>query len=738
MTRRHRFVILTMLALIAGGPAARHAAGEPQTLSIPYVRQVPTLDALSHVQAVADAHIAGMAMVDTLTQRTPNDGAPVSERTRVYIGYDADNVYAAFVCFDSSPAAIRGRLVGRDRIPDDDDAVALQLDTFGDRKHAYAFQVSAAGVQRDGIWTESVDSWDFSFDAIWRSDSRRTEFGYVALITIPFSSLRFSRSADQGWGLFVTRRIPRKSESAWWPAYSSRVAGRLTQAAVAAGIRGAASVRSLQLTPYSTAQAATSGDRNTVSAGAAFSRPVAGLDAKWVVRNSYVLDATLNPDFSQVESDEPQVTVNERFEKVFPEKRPFFLENASYFRTPMALMFTRRIVDPQVGLRVTGKQGPYAVAALVADDQAPGGAAGTNRAVLAVGRATRNLWRDAFIGAFVSARTHGANDNRLLSADGRFTVGSNWTGTWQAVTSNSSMNGRLVSAGPAYTASISRSGRSVAYVAEWNDRSAGFVADAGHVPRVDFRSLDQRASYRFRPAGSRLVAWGPDLSVARVWDRHGARLDSMVTPKLTFEWTGPVMLALFHTSGQERLRPTEVAALGRPFEADADRSGLDVMFGGFERLVWTATASTGAGANLEPLPGREPDPAGALEATLTASARLTRGLTVDATFLTRRLAERASGAVILANHIWRLKTTYQLTRELGIRLILQRDALDTLPSLTPLRPYADVTGDFLVTYLVAPGRALFIGVNRYEQRRAPQSLNLGWQMFAKISYAFQM
>lgn len=276
------------------------------------------------------------------------------------------------------------------------------------------------------------------------------------------------------------------------------------------------------------------------------------------------------------------------------------------------------------------------------------------------------------------------------------------------------------------------------YTAEWNDRSAGFAADAGYIPRVDFRSLDQALAYRVRPWGRRLVAWGPDLVVTRVWDRQGGRLDSALTPKLTFEWTGPVMLSIFHTSGRERLRPAEVAAVARPLDTGADRSGLEIMFGGFQRLVWSATASRGAGVNLAPLPGREPDPARAVEATLTASARVTRGLTVDATFLTRQLSERASNTAILANHIWRLKTTYQFTRELGIRLILQRDALDTLPALTPLRPYADLTGDFLVTYLVAPGRALFIGVNRYAQRRPPLLLNQGWQMFAKISYAFQM
>jgi hypothetical protein len=723
--------ILTAVALMAAMPAAGQSFAPP-TLRIPYVHHVPVLADFVHVQQDSQAHAAGMAVVDRLVQRTPTDGAPVSERTRVYIGYDIDNVYAAFVCFDGTPSAVRGQLGARERLAEDDDTVALHLDTYGDRKHAYAFQVSAAGVQRDGIWTESAAAWDFSFDTIWQAESRRTRDGYVVLMTIPFSSLRFPVRAEQSWGLFVFREIPRKGELAFWPAYSPRVAGRLPQAAIAVGMQGIVSGRSVQLTPYMTAEAVTE-----TPAAADVGRPDAGLDAKWVVRNSYVIDATINPDFSQVESDEPQVTVNERFERAFPERRPFFLENASYFRTPMQLLFTRRVVDPTIGIRVTGKHGPYGVASLVVDDGAPGGDR-TQRALVAAVRATRNVGREGVVGTFVSSREQGASANRIAGVDGRFALGSNWTGGWQAVTTATTVSQRVTAAGPAFTASLTRLGRSLTYAVEWHDRGAGFRADAGYVPRVDIRSLDQTAAYRFRPAGGRLVAWGPELSVAHVWDRRGGLLDSAVTSRVTFEWTGPVKLMLFHTRAAQRLRPKEVAAVAKTLETDADRNGIELTFAGFRHLVWSAALSGGAVVNLRPLVGRTPEPSQDLEAAVTASARIARGVTVDATFLSRRIADRESGASVLQNHVWRLKAGWQFTPQLGVRTIVQRDILSTNAALTTLWPYRDGIADILVTYLAAPGRALFVGATRHAASQAPHPHSRAWQLFAKMSYAFQL
>src|SRR5207247_2810767 len=159
----------------------------------------------------------GMTHVEGFTSRIPNNGVPISEKTEAWVGYDGNALYIVFVCLDRQAGRIRARLVNRDRIPGDDDTVAVFLDTFHDRKRGYGFQVNGRGVQNDAIWTEGGTTWDFSFDAVWQSEARVTDQGYVVLFSIPFKSLRFPPRDAQEWSIFLYRGIPRKNEEAYWP-----------------------------------------------------------------------------------------------------------------------------------------------------------------------------------------------------------------------------------------------------------------------------------------------------------------------------------------------------------------------------------------------------------------------------------------------------------------------------------------------------------------------------------------
>ena len=302
-------------------------------LQIPRLASAPKLEDFMEMKPSATWD-GKLVKVEGLKQRIPSDGAPVSQRTVVYLGYDDKNLYAIFVCFDTEPEKIRARLARREDIIDDD-SVEIMLDTFHDHRRAYSFLSNPLGVQADALWTEGQEQgFDFSFDTVWDSAAQRTPQGYVAWMAIPFRSLRFSSADPQTWGIILNRGIPRNNEDTFWPEYTTRIQGRLNQEGALNGLEHISPGRNLQLIPYGIFESFRDLDLRDPN-HPTYSRRTAqgrmGLDAKYVLQDKFVFDATVNPDFSQVESDEPQVTASQRFEVFFPEKRPFFLEALTTF-----------------------------------------------------------------------------------------------------------------------------------------------------------------------------------------------------------------------------------------------------------------------------------------------------------------------------------------------------------------------------------------------------------------------
>jgi hypothetical protein len=309
-------LLSALLAAILVAPSAQ-ADSPRRTVTIPRVMTAPRLEDFLTGQR-RDGVTA-----DAFLQREPQDLTPASERTEAYLSYDDTHLYAVFVCHATDPSKIRARMSRREQIFNDD-FVGLFLDTFYDRQRAYAFLVSPLGIQLDGIVTEGQQD-DFSFDTVWQTRGRLTDFGYVVWIAIPFKSLRFPPAdGPRVWGVALMRRMPVKSESTFWPGMTRRLSSFTTQFADLRGMEGVSPGRNIQLIPYGTFTGARFLDRSAAAYDTARDARV-GVDAKIVVRDSVAFDFTVNPDFSQVESDEPQVTVNQRFEVFFPEKRPFFL-----------------------------------------------------------------------------------------------------------------------------------------------------------------------------------------------------------------------------------------------------------------------------------------------------------------------------------------------------------------------------------------------------------------------------
>ncbi|MBI4463039.1 MAG: carbohydrate binding family 9 domain-containing protein, partial [Acidobacteria bacterium] len=313
MGRRASCLLVLALTLSAGAGAlpAQETTVKRPVLVVPRVERPPELEDFLEMRP-ADGVATRLAKVEGFLQRAPSDGASASQRTEAYLGYDDRNLYVIFVCFDSEPEKIRARMVPREQLFSDqgalDDIVSVDLDTFLDQRRAYVFTANPLGIQADTIWTEGQGH-DSSFDTVWQSRGRLTPQGYVVWMAIPFKSLRFPATADQSWGILLNRDIPRNNEETYWPHYSSRIEGRLNQTAYLQGLAAISPGRNLQFIPYGAFRSFRALDTRD-PAQPRFVRdrddPDVGLDAKLVFQDSLVLDLALNPDFSQVESDEPQ------------------------------------------------------------------------------------------------------------------------------------------------------------------------------------------------------------------------------------------------------------------------------------------------------------------------------------------------------------------------------------------------------------------------------------------------
>ena len=294
-------------------------------------------------------------------QNSPHDGQPATEETEVWMGYTKTTIYLVFICYDHHPNLIRGHLARRENILSDDN-VSVIFDPFQDHRKGVIFLVNPVGVQADAAWTDGQGQ-DYSYDQVWDSDGQVTRDGWMAMMAIPFRSLRF-RPDGSDWGVVFARNFPRNSELSFWPRVAANVSGTLTQEATLKGIQGVTGSHNVQINPYTLAQ----NERTLVTLDPTnpfFSsrhlEGTAGGELKAILKDKIVFDATVNPDFSDIESDQPQFTVNQRYPVYFPELRPFFLENANYFTTPspIMLLYTRNIVHPEFGARLTGKLEPH-------------------------------------------------------------------------------------------------------------------------------------------------------------------------------------------------------------------------------------------------------------------------------------------------------------------------------------------------------------------------------------------
>jgi hypothetical protein len=454
---------------------------------------------------------AKACLIPLIYEWTPGENIPPPVKTDCLVTYDRDYFYVAFRAYDPDPSRIRAHLMDRDAVDTliQDDHVSVLLDTFNDERRGFQFRVNPLGVQADAIFSELEGYEDFSWDAIWNSAGRITDWGYAVEMSIPFNQLRFpSTDKPMTWGFYAERSYPRNVR---YRISSSRrernVACLLCQFNKITGIEGVTPGKNLEIDPTLTAtrtDARPDFPGGPMEDGRAKMKP--GLTARWGITSNLILNGTVNPDFSQVEADVAQLDVNTRFALYYPEKRPFFLEGADFFLTPFQAVFTRTVADPAGGIKLTGKLGPNALGFFGASDRINNLLIPSNQGssqtsleedvTSAVFRYRRDVGVGSTLGALYTGRVAGDYYNHLAGVDGFFRLSQTKILRFQYLHTETRYPDEVVAGfgqpeggfgGDAFQADLQHAGRDWYWDINYRDLSPKFRADYGYIPRVDIR-----------------------------------------------------------------------------------------------------------------------------------------------------------------------------------------------------------------------------------------------------------
>ena len=516
--------------------------------------------------------------ITDFVQMAPAAGTPASEETEVWIAYDDDNLYFAFyaptetpgLCGSTGPSVTRYAATTQ---------MAVLFDTFLDQQRAYQFQVNGYGVQADSIVNAGQTSvpsrrsvgprssggtsrssagsssrrslafgirGDDSWNALFHTGGRRVEDGWTAEMAIPFKSLRYPSRPDgvpHRWGFQITRIIREKSESVAWAPGSLSISGQLTQMGVLDGLENLSTSRNLEFLPTVTAARIGSLDTENGTFEAGDPDADAGIGIKYGVTPNLTADLTYNPDFSQIESDRPQIATNQRFALFYPEQRPFFLEGQEIFNTATQadIVHTRAIIDPRFGEKLTGKVGSTTVGIVAANDEAPGNFDDSfdplfgKNAQFFLGRARYDFYSESYLGVIGTNRQFDNDYNRVGGIDGRFRLGQTHSVSFLAVGSDhrDELEGELQ--GAIFEVEFNRRGRSLGYGITHSGISPDFRTESGFVPRVDTRLTTADVSYRWWPEAA-LISWGPSVRYLRNHNHEGDLDDEQIGAQVDFDF----------------------------------------------------------------------------------------------------------------------------------------------------------------------------------------------------------
>lgn len=727
---------LLPLAAVAQTPPAVDAASLPAT-AIPRIEAPITIDGIADEAAWAQASELSLDY-----EISPGDNIAPPARTRVRIAHSPEALYVSFIADDPDPARIRATLRDRDGMFNDD-FVGFMLDTFDDQRRAYEFFVNPLGVQADLIKDEASGNEDALWDGMWQSAGRLTETGYEVEMRIPLSTLRFAPGADtKRWRILFFRNYPRDQRHQISSVPVPR-GGRCFTCTFGRfeGLAGVQPGRNIEVVPgltVSSGQQRAGAGQPWRGSGTDIN---ASLDVAWAPTADTTINLTINPDYSQVESDQAQLDLNSSFALFLPERRPFFLEGADYFQTPFFdVLYTRQINSPDVGLRITGRTDNAAYGAIVARDAStqlllPGvmGSSFTQldqAANVAVGRWRQNLNAETTLGFIGTARQGDGYHNHVAGADLRWLRGAHSI-TAQALRSDSRYPDALGLAdaepsGNAFFGQYRFSNRNWMFQSWHRQVDHGFRTDLGFTNMVGYRQSllgGQRTWFRDGRTIHRIALYA-DWDITHRFD--GQLLERELEAQLSLQ--GPYR-------SQLSISPLSRSRWWNGSMFDEDQ--VHVQLSGWPMAGLNMSVAARVGTQLDLLASRMGD-----VRNIGVYAAMDIGRSVDLTVdLLRQQLERDGGTAFTADRM-DVRLGWQLDPRQRLRLAVQGRNVRRDPGLyqRPVNARSrDAATQLVYSWRANPRTAFYAGVSwgGYSDDMQPELLGNSRGLFLKYTHAWQ-
>ncbi|MBL7129590.1 MAG: carbohydrate binding family 9 domain-containing protein [Ignavibacteria bacterium] len=706
--------------------------------------------------------------VGNFSETHPGDMVEPEVQTEAMMFYDDNNIYFAFICYDNDMSKLRATFADRDKVFNDDFA-GFFLNTYSDDKQAYEILTNAYGIQGDLMWTP--DGEDSNYDAVWKSDAKVYDDRWTCEFAIPFKSIRFPDKDTQEWNIHLYRVRPRESrEQHFWVPIAQDDPSLFTKSAKLKGMKNIKGGKNFEVLPYMLGSRdyylADDEDPNSDFLSDPFKGEI-GLNLKYGITSNLTADVTINPDFSQVESDASVIDVNTSFALFYSEKRPFFLEGKSIFNTPTSVVYTRTINAPLFAAKLTGKVGDFDIGYMMGyDEKTPfiiplkessSFISSSRKSLSNIVRVKHSLKDDSYIGFIFTDRevkdtsnsffkTDGYN--RVFGIDGNYRFLDNYSFSFQLLGFNSKEvndttvysgeesdyatfdNGKFTAAfdGESFTgfggiATLRRSAKYWSFVAQYNNLSPVARRDNGFINSNDFRDFFLFNEYAFYLNNDVIERIVPELEFFVRHDYDGKLREVFMEPYLFIQFNNQInLVAGYYLINNEQYGGSYHRNVNRIW-VNLNSNTLSFLRGGFffagGKYIgrFEEPSFVGYGFDFE----------------LWSTFKPIDRLVMENNYYYSQLAKSSySGEKLYAGYLFRNKTTYQFSKNLFARLILEYNSFTNQFSIDPL-----------ISYKLNPFSIFYLGsthqVSDLEDGHGHNRLvELERQIFLKFQYLWRL